>query len=138
MLDDSRVWRETNERLSNWNVAVYAVDTSGMLGNASLLAEAGGSRGTVARVMTRDRSAITEILPAIAERTGGRAYVGSNNLAKSIRAAVGESGHYYQLTFASGVAPSKNAGLVPIRVKVKGKDVEVRHREGYFPEIGQP
>jgi hypothetical protein len=81
---------------------------------------------------------MTEILPAIAERTGGRAYMGTNNLAKGIRAAVAESVHYYQLTFASGVAPSRNAGLVPIRVKVKSRDVEVRHREGYFPEIAQP
>jgi VWFA-related protein len=138
LMDDSRVWHETNERLSNWNVSVYAIDTSGVLGNPSLLAEGGGSRGTVARVMSRDRSAMTEILPAIAERTGGRAYMGTNNLAKGIRAAVAESVHYYQLTFASGVAPSRNAGLVPIRVKVKSRDVEVRHREGYFPEIAQP
>lgn len=142
LVDDSRVWHDTNERLSNWNVSVYAVDTSGVLGNPSLLAEGGGSRGTVARVMSRDRSAMTEILPAIAERTGGRAYLGTNNLAKGIRAAVAESAHYYQLTFVSGVAPSRNAGLVPIRVRVKGKDLEVRHREGYFsgigPEIEQP
>lgn len=137
LLDDSRVWHDTNERLSNWNVAVYAVDTSGVLGNPSMLAEGGGPRGTVARVMSRNRSAITEILPAIAERTGGRAYMGTNNLAKSIRAAVDESLHYYHLTFASGVAPSRQGAFIPVRVKVKGKDLEVRHREGYFPDLSQ-
>ena len=132
---DSRPWHETNEMLNGWNVSVYAVDTAGVRTTAGYLAENAGPRSGPGRPI-RGTGAMenTDIMFGIAERTGGRAYTGTNNLASSVRDAIAESSHYYQFTFEAGVLPSavrKNT-LVPVRVRVNRDKAEVRHRTGYY------
>ncbi|BDC48826.1 hypothetical protein F183_A11420 [Bryobacterales bacterium F-183] len=133
--EDSRLWHETNDLLNGWNVAVYAVDSAGVRTLGGFSAENAGPRGAPGRPMSGTGTmANTDILFGIAERTGGRAYTGTNNLAASVRDAVAESSHFYEMTFAATVLPSsvRKGTVVPIRVRVAREDVEVRHRSGYF------
>lgn len=138
--EDSRLWHETNDLLNGWNVPVYAVDTAGVRTIGGFAAENSGAGGVAGRPM-RGTGIMgnTDILAGIAERTGGRAYLGTNNLAASVRDAIAESSHFYQMTFEAGVVPAavRKGTLVPIRVRVKRANTELRHRSGYYVGVPQ-
>jgi VWFA-related protein len=92
------------------NVTVHAIDPNG-------LTSVGSRR--------------IEFLRAIAESTGGRAVVNTNNPAQSVSAIMEESRSYYLLGFAPS-EKSKNGGFHPVKVTVNRPDVEVRTRLGYY------
>jgi len=67
----------------------------------------------------------------LADGTGGRAFYFNNDLAGSIRAAISDA----EVSYTLGFYPSENefdGKFHNLDVKVARKDVEVRHRAGYF------
>ena len=78
-----------------------------------------------------------ETSQVIAEKTGGRAYFNTNDLGGAIQRAAEDS----RLTYVLGYTPSHgqwDGRFREIKVRVRRRDVSVRHRSGYFavrPEV---
>jgi len=102
--------------LSNANVAIYPVDARG------LVASRGGVMGPAPDV---------NVMNVLADRTGGRAFYNTNDIAGSIRRAVEDARTTYVLSYY----PSHNewdGRFREIKVKVDRSGVDVRSRRGYF------
>ena len=72
-----------------------------------------------------------DVMIRLADQTGGRAFYFNNDLAGSIRTAISDA----EVTYTLGFYPSENGfdgKFHDLEVKVARKDVEVRHRTGYF------
>jgi VWFA-related protein len=126
------------EALTDAGVAVYPVDARGLMGSS--LTAAGdysdapppefsgeGNEHLPSRVTPGN----LETMNTLAERTGGKAFYGSNNLAEAIRRAMDDSRATYTLGFyPAGV--KWDGAFHRIKVKVKTRAAEVRARTGYF------
>ena len=72
-----------------------------------------------------------DVMIRLADGTGGRAFYFNNDLAGSIRAAISDA----EVSYTLGFYPSENefdGKFHNLDVKVARKDVELRHRAGYF------
>lgn len=126
---DSSLWYRTLDMLNDANVAVYAVDSAGVRTNQNFLAERPTGRTLPGPIFNRPNMD-THVLLGIAESTGGRAFLGSNDLAKAVRSAVADSEVVYRLAYRPSHGKWQGR-YVPLRVRVKRRGVEVRHRAGY-------
>lgn len=134
----------TAEALNRADVAIYPIDARGLFTDPAYHATARESQ-----VLPRDDGAanayrlahselsgmvlVTQGFYYIAEKTGGRAFYNSNDLKGSLRAALDDS----EMTYTLGYYPNHDkwdGRYRLIKVKVDRKDVEVRHREGYFAD----
>jgi VWFA-related protein len=146
--------RISNE-LSNARVAVYPVDTRGVvnhdvysslsntdstgnyLGRTATGQVAGSAldqRGAMGRELDRtpdDQLATHSTMNSVAEQTGGKAFYNTNNLDEAIRDGIQDGGTYYTL----GYYPENkdwNGKLRKLVVNVKRSGVKLRYRQGYF------
>ncbi|MDX2149567.1 MAG: VWA domain-containing protein, partial [Bryobacteraceae bacterium] len=126
------LWHDTLQILNDSNVAVYSVDSAGLRTVVSLAEQPGGRRPVFhTRSGVSGAMSDTDVLFALAEETGGRAYVSSNDLGKGIKAALQESQYAYRLAYSPH--PEKwDGSYVRVQVRVNRPDVLVRHRRGYF------
>ena len=126
------------QALTDAGVAVYPVDARGLMGNG--LTAAGdyseaphpefsgeGNEHLPSRVAPGN----LETMKTLAERTGGKAFYGSNDLSDAIRRAIDDSRVTYTLGFYPTAAKWDGA-FHTIKVKVKIPGAEVRSRTGYF------
>jgi hypothetical protein len=77
------------------------------------------------------RMANIETSQIIAEQTGGRAFYNTNDLGEAIRRAVQDT----SLTYMLGYYPTRDdwdGRFREIKVRVRQRGVDVRHRKGYF------
>ena len=110
------------------NLAIYPVD----------------ARGLVAFPLVDPRTKAVELLyqtqstmETIAARTGGKAFLNTNDLTGAIRAAIDDS----KITYTIGYYPAHNAWdnkWHDIKVKVNRPGDSVRSRAGYFAFADQP
>jgi VWFA-related protein len=124
------------------NMAIYPVDARGLTnpdanfsatsrGNSNIKAPVGPSRGLVNLQNTQATMQI------IADRTGGRAYMNSNDLKSAIRNAVDDS----KVSYVVGYYPTHNTWdgkWHPLKISCLRKGIEVRYRQGYFAFQDQP
>lgn len=134
----------TAEALSRADVAIYPIDARGLFTDPAYHATARESQ-----VDTRADGAsnafalshselsgmvlVTQGFNYIAEKTGGRAFYNTNDLKGSLRAALDDS----EVTYTLGYYPNHDkwdGRYRLIKVAADRKDVEVRHREGYFAD----
>ena len=126
------------EALAGAGVAVYPVDARGLLGNGFTAAgdyseappvefSGEGNEHLPARVAPGN----LETMKTLAERTGGKAFYGSNGLEEAIRHAIDDSRVTYTLGFYPTGA-SWNGTFHTLKVKLKTPGAEVRSRTGYF------
>jgi VWFA-related protein len=121
----SRDGRETQvghvtRLLTAANIAVYPVDLRGLAAPDPPRGRRGLAPAPPPDVMIR-----------LADETGGRAFYFNNDLAGSIRTAISDA----EVSYTLGFYPSENGfdgKFHNLDVKVARKDVEVRHRTGYF------
>ena len=102
------------------NIAVYPVDIRGLKAPEPPRGRRGLESNPPPDVMIR-----------LADETGGRAFYFNNDLESSIRAAISDA----EVSYTLGFYPSENGfdgKFHNLDVKVARKDVEVRHRTGYF------
>lgn len=85
---------------------------------------------------TTDRSPLTSSLSDLAYWTGGRTFVASTIVERSVtaRQIVDELRHQYLIAFESSGKP----GWHPLVVRTKDKDLTVRTRSGYFTGQSRP
>jgi VWFA-related protein len=103
--------KKVADALMNAQVAVYPVDAAGVGRN--------------------DRIASQQTMTNVASRTGGKAFVNTNNLTLSIGAGLDDGSTYYTLSYY----PSNrnwDGQFRPIEIKTGRADVKLRHRVGYY------
>ncbi len=113
--------------LSHSDVAIYPVDARGLMGAFST--EPGARKQEFATLDTLMRN--TDTSEIIAEQTGGRAFFNTNDLGSAIIRAVEDT----NLTYILGYYPQNenwDGRFRDIKVSVARRDVDVRHRRGYF------
>lgn len=116
---ESQVGRATR-LLTAANIAVYPVDIRGLKAPDPPRGRRGLEPNPPPDVMIR-----------LADETGGRAFYFNNDLESSIRSAISDA----EVRYTLGFYPSENGfdgKFHNLEVKVARKDVEVRHRTGYF------
>ena len=117
--------RKTTRALSSAQVALYPVDSRGLVGAISY------SRTGEARFNTfGDIRGNIETMEVMAEDTGGRPFANSNALDVSVRRALDDS----RLLYLLGYHPTDirtDGRFRSISVRVKRKDLLVRSRAGY-------
>ena len=119
--------------LASSNLAVYPVDARGLRSTG----EYAPDRERIGRqAQFADRSGF-ETMETLAERTGGRAFVNSNDLERALRRAIDDSRAAYTL----GYEPSHdewNGEFRRIEVRATRPGVRLRHRRGYFAQPAVP
>ncbi len=120
--------------LNEGNVAIYPVDARGLAGASAFDAQA-----TRFPVGTRGRG-LPSFSPAppnldnmhvLAKKTGGKAFYNTNDIRTAVRTAIDDAAGTYTLGF---YLPSEDLDdkFHNLKVRVKRKGVDVRHREGYL------
>lgn len=122
--------------INNANIAVYPVDTRGLIGAFTGPPPAPGTPAqftTLATVMPN-----MDTMRTIAENTGGRAYVNTNAIGDAVRRAMDDS----RVSYVLGYYPSHgkwDGKFREIKVDVTTrKGLDVRHRKGYLAIPPQP
>ena len=121
------------------DLAVYPVDARGLTGSLPFTAEKGTSpmgRGMSALVPRDDTYVDRETMRAMAQRTGGKAFLDSNDIGNSVRTAMEET----RVTYEIGYSPSHerwDGHFQKLKVRVNRPGVTVRHRGGYFAFAGE-
>jgi VWFA-related protein len=126
--------------LNHADVAIYPIDARGLFIDPDFHAEdhdfAHFDRGEHGRALDAMNFAIFAA-NYIARETGGRAFYNTNDLRTAMRTALGDS----EVTYTLGYYPSHakwDGEFRPIKVLVNRKDVEVRHRHGYYARTALP
>jgi VWFA-related protein len=121
--------------INNANIAVYPVDTRGLIGAFTGPPPGPGKPAqftTLGTVMPN-----MDTMKTIAEDTGGRAYVNTNAIGDAVRRAMDDS----RVTYVLGYYPSHgnwDGKFREIKVELNRKGLEVRHRRGYLAIPPQP
>jgi VWFA-related protein len=133
---DQNLWPEIERAaraLASSNLAVYPVDARGLRSTA----EYAPGRASIGRqAQFADRSGF-ETMDTLAQRTGGRAFLNSNDLGRAFRRAVDDSRSAHTLVYE----PSHEEWTGEFRrieVKTTRPGVRLRHRRGYFAQPGEP
>ena len=146
--DPARIQRTFSEEIdrtvramNNANLAIYPVDARGLVTDSRYSAERRGSanrkkasmpKSTMARV-NKNQDSMREL----ASRTGGRAYLHTNDLSKAIREAVQDARVTYTLGFYP-IAEKFDGKFHELKVKVNRPGASLRYRKGYFDVSEQP
>jgi hypothetical protein len=146
--------RDTSNLLASVQMAVYPIsllglETSGVgaetsgAGEVSLI---GGpeSHGVYTQAndtlkgQFTDRALLKERLNDVASETGGEAFVGTNDFARALGAAMNDGSNYYTLAYRPGNKDWKGQ-FRKVRVEVPGKNYSLEYRRGYyaFPETNR-
>jgi VWFA-related protein len=135
--------RKAARALAAADIAVYPVDARGLLGSAigaisdDLDAHIGDPTDTDAHLPTRGAPEALDTMKLLAERTGGKAFYGSNDIAGAIRRAMDDSRVTYTIGFyAEAVKWDGSFHELKVRVAVPG--AEVHSRSGYFALLDPP
>jgi VWFA-related protein len=110
------------------NVSVYAIDPGGLAGLEAFFMGARRMRQVDAHARARNH---LDSLKAIAENTGGRALVDTNDFEPGIDRMFLENSAYYLIGFRPADRPDGRR-LRPVEVTVRRPDVTVRSRRGYY------
>jgi VWFA-related protein len=118
--------RAAEQTLTNANIAVYPIDTRGILSDQiDITNDTSGPDATARQTMM-----------SLADRTGGKAFYNTEDFSAAIRQAIDDS----QTTYELGYYPSTtkwDGSFHSIRVEVRIPDAHVRARKGYFA-IAEP
>jgi VWFA-related protein len=125
--------------LANAQVAVYPVDARGLVGSflggaASSGLNPFGRRPAAQGLVVRQSSRLFSsqgTMQTLADETGGRAFLNSNDLDRALALAAEDGSVYYSLAYRP---PNRrwNGRYRNIRVKVARPALRLRYRRGYF------
>jgi VWFA-related protein len=120
--------------LNNANLAIYPVDARGLIGHP--LGDASQSSAPRRTALMNYSSQAT--MEELAGRTGGRAFINTNDIAGAIRTAVEDSSVTYTLGFYPQNDKFDNS-FHNLKVKVvDASHVELRYRKGYLDQSTPP
>lgn len=113
-------YREALGAATRHNVAIHAVDASGLTGALGM--------NELQRIAA---------LRMVAEDTGGIAVVGTNDYAKGLTAIADDLNGFYVLGYVPKVE-HRDGKFHSIQVRIRSNDVTVRARRGYFAPVPAP
>ena len=129
----------TVRAVNNANLAIYPVDARGLMTSPQFSAERRGNANRRPPKMPAPApgSKNQDTMRELASRTGGRAYVNTNDLNKAIRDAIQDT----RVTYTLGFYPSGekfDGKFHELKVKVDRPGANLRYRKGYFDFAEQP
>ena len=132
--DARRPFRELTAAANANGVTIYTLEATGLRSHATLSAEYGslGDRSFVEIDATHEFS-LEEPLVLMAAETGGLAALNTNNIDGALDALARDLDDYYSLGYAP--AHAVQGRYHEIEVRVKGKGLKVRHRQGYRDKV---
>ena len=127
---ETRTFFDKTERtvraLNHANVALYPVDARGLMTDV---------RNAASNRTNRSTSAWTpphlDTMSLLADRTGGKAYYNSNDIAGAVREVFIDAEVTYTIGYYSNAA-KLDGKFRDVKVKVNRPGMNVRHRKGYF------
>lgn len=127
---DQRTFFDETERtiraLNHANVAIYPVDARGLMTDPRIAA----SNRTM-RSLSAWAPPNLDTMSMLADRTGGKAYYNTNDIAGAVREVFTDAEVTYTLGYYSN-KPELDSRFREIKVKVNRPGASVRHRRGYF------
>jgi VWFA-related protein len=164
-------WAQTGKLLATSRIAMYPIDvrgiqprgvditvsnmeSSGLLEMRQAVSPRSGTGGTMeagssglanvlnqqSKLYAHERSTMLHI----AHDTGGRAFIGSNNIREALTRGVQDAATYYTVAYEPDKAPQSEMKYHNLEVKVARPDVKLTYRRGYYslpqeaisPEVG--
>ena len=139
--------RDTTNLLAAAQVAVYPVDVRGLTISTTLAAENSGSKYARTSAVNRaardnafgqDQASFLQQIAAehatmlrMADETGGRAFVNTNDLSQAVVAAIDNGSNYYTLTY-SPTDLNWNGKFRAIQVRLQQQGLTLSYRRGYY------
>lgn len=126
--------------LARANIAAYPVDARGLLPLTPATTrddlgvgeqQAHDALGLTARVEQSGQPTGIDAMQKMAEDTGGRAFINTNDLTGAIRKAVEDSAVTYTLAFYIG-SDSLDGNFHELKIQVKRDGLTIRYPRGYF------
>jgi VWFA-related protein len=133
--------RQTDNLLTRAQIAVYPVDARGVLTDPSqnfaneastpIDGNSGGNAADSTAAFLQQTAQEHETMYAMAEDTGGQAFVNTNGLSAAISKAIQNGSNYYTLTY-SPTDTEWDARFRSIKIKVERPGVKLAYRNGYY------
>jgi VWFA-related protein len=136
--------RKTDNLLTRAQIAVYPVDARGVMtdpsqnfGSQSMSSQmnidgsTGASTASAAMGFLEQTASEHETMYAMAEDTGGQAFVNTNGLTQAVTKAIENGSNYYTLTYT----PTNtvwDARFRSIKIKVDKPGIKLAYRNGYY------
>jgi VWFA-related protein len=140
--DASGEFRQTLDRLSRRQIAVYPIDVRGVqqspLFDASTTRNYTGSRGAKRfssdqNQFVNDNNAESSTMTSLAAATGGHAYIETNDLARAVKDSIDQGSNFYSLSYSP--TDSKLDGkLRRIKVQLPHSGYTLSYRQGYYAD----
>ncbi len=124
-------FRDIVTRANAGGVTFYTLDATGLRAHESISAEYGGTRqgGGTAFVDSVRSANLQAPLHILADDTGGRSITNTNAVEAGLERIAADFDNYYSLGYQAGHLG--DGRYHKIKVKVRRKGLEVRHRRGY-------
>lgn len=117
-------------------VSIYTVDTRGMIaivpGGAAEYRTTPSTASIFRELNEKEVEGTHSFLFSMAEETGGKASLNSNDLSRSLGQAARDGRQYYMLAYQSNQDRHRSGWYHRLKVRVKRPDVSVTARKGYF------
>lgn len=134
-------FRETTELLSRGQVAVYPIDARGLMVAPMTSAINSGSKyARTPNAFAKDNATFVQntaselgTMQAMAEATGGQAYVNTNGLKEAVEKAIDAGSNYYTLSY-SPTNQKWNGEYRKIHVEMARPALTLAYRRGYFAD----
>lgn len=125
--DASRLFQELAAQANANRVTFYTIDAAGLRVDSSIDVE--NQRAQSVSVSSIDHHNVQAPLRYVADATGGIAIVNRNKVLPALEQVASDFQTYYSLGYR---APEAGRGRYhKIEVKVRGRGLQVRHRDGY-------
>ena len=140
--DSEDEFRETVDLLARSQVAVYPIDARGLTNSPVLDASTSrnytGKTGN-ARMMQdqtkffSDTASEHATMQSMADATGGRAFVNTNDLTKAVASAIDDGSNFYTLTYTP-TNSERNGEFRKIKVQLARQGLTLFYRRGYYAD----
>jgi VWFA-related protein len=139
-------FRETIDRLSRSQIAVYPIDVRGVqqtsVYDADTTRNYTGNRG--ARRFSADQNQFVSDMAAengtmtsLAAATGGHAYIGTNDLSRAVKDSIDQGANFYSLSY-SPTDSNLDGKLRKIKVQLAHSGYTLSYRQGYYADPPDP
>ncbi len=135
-------FRDTVNLLARSQVAVYPIDARGLQNSPVFDASTGrnytGKNGT-ARMMQdqnkflSDTAAEHQTMEAMANATGGRAFLNTNGLTEAVASAIEEGSNFYTLEYTPANS-ERNGKFRKIKIELARQGLNLSYRKGYYAD----
>ncbi|HJP95237.1 MAG TPA: VWA domain-containing protein [Pyrinomonadaceae bacterium] len=135
--------RRITDAASRSGTVIYTIDARGLTSGLSDATKSGMSdnSGRLARINLGEIRAAQQPLFNLADETGGRAWLNSNDLSEGVTKALSETSNYYRLAWQPESETQTKPAFRKLTVRVKDRsDLAVKVAAGFFsddPELSK-